>query len=129
MADPAAAPDRISPTGAVVMLVAIAGLLLPLVLAGLFRPSPSIADCGSPQAPLTQITGTLRQAGVDVYLVGDSGWHLVRSRCNSKSPAVCTPAIRQDEAWLASHLGETASAHRCAHGILEYTVAGRTFHR
>src|SRR5574343_605853 len=129
MAEPAASPGSGSPAGAVAMLAAMAGIMLPILLAALFQSKPTIADCGRPDAPLTEATGTLRQAGADFYLAGDGGWQLVRSRCASKSRDVCTPAIRQDETWLASHLGEAVSARRCVHGIVEYTVAGRTFHR
>lgn len=132
MADPSAPVDRGSLIGAVVMLLAMAGVMLPILFGSLSRSRTTIADCGGPKAPLTQITGTLRQAGADFYLVSDikdRDWHLVRSRCASKSRAVCTPAIRQDEAWLGSQLGETVTAWRCAYGIVEYTISGRTFHR
>lgn len=106
------------------------GLLLgSLLLIGAQSPRAQIANCLAHSAPLTQVSGPLRRASQDYYLVTEGKWHLLHTRCSGKVRQACLAATANAEDWLESHLGETASATLCTNGVIDYTVAARQFHR
>ena len=106
------------------------GILLAFpLLYGQQRRQASINDCRASNAPLTTVSGTLRQAGPDYYLVAGERWHLLQAKCNGKTRQACLAASNYAEEWLESHLGKTASARLCTHGVVDYTVADRRFSR
>lgn len=114
--------------GAAIMLIVLGGTLVLLLMLGINFANPGAADSRATSTPLRQITGTVRKAGQDYYLVGDSGWHLLQSRCSSKVRQACLEASNHAEVWLEAHLGEAVSAHANSHGVVDYTVAERSFH-
>jgi uncharacterized membrane protein YoaK (UPF0700 family) len=126
MAEPITAHSE-SLNGAAIMLIALGGMLVLLLLFGVILANSGTANCRNSNAPQTSITGNVRKAGQDYYLVGDSGWHLLQSRCSGKVRQACLDASNHAEVWLEAHLGESVSARACAHGIVDYTVAERSF--
>ena len=133
MAEPGSPSDkpvegRTDP-GAVVILIAIGLLIAPLLLIGTLRSHEPLADCRSGALPVTPLEGKTRKAGQDYYLLADNGWHLLQSRCSGKVRQTCLEATDHAEEWLETHLGEIAQAHLCSQGMIDYTVAKRTFYR
>lgn len=116
----------ISTTAIFVGFGCLLGLLL---LISAHRPQAAVAHCRNNGAPQTAISGLLRLAGPDYYLVAGERWHLLQSRCNGKARKACLEATDHAEEWLDAHLGEAITANACAQGILDYTVANRRFFR
>ena len=117
------------PNIGVAILIALGGLIAILMLLGIDRGRPSIAACKNGQLPLTTIQGNVRKAGEDYYLVSEGNWHLLQSRCPGKIRKACLEETGNAELWLDAHLGAGVSARICAHGIVDYTVAERSFSR
>ncbi len=111
------------------VILGLGGLLGLLLLIGYQRPLVQIADCRSTAAPLNDISGRLRRASQDYYLVSDEKWHLLHTRCTGKTRQACLAATANAEDWLEAHLGDPVSAHLCPQGIVDYTVAARQFRR
>ncbi|WP_412479311.1 hypothetical protein [Azonexus sp. IMCC34839] len=117
------------PNIGVAILIALGGVIAILMLLGIERARPSIAACKNGQLPLTTIQGNVRKAGEDYYLVSEGNWHLPQSRCPGKIRKACLEETGNAELWLYAHLGAGVSARICAHGIVDYTVAERSFSR
>lgn len=113
----------------VVILLGLGTLIGLLLLYGQQRPRAAIADCRKKDAPLTPVSGILRQAGPDYYLEAGGRWHLLQAQCRGKARAACLAASNHAEEWLDKHLGQPASARLCAAGVVDYTVAERRFTR
>lgn len=134
MAEPSSSPGDESANWlkgmlTIAFLLGLGTLIGLLMLYGQQRPQASIADCRASNAPLTTVTGTLRQAGPDYYLVADDRWHLLQAKCGGKARQACLAASNHAEEWLEHYLGQAATAHICANGVVDYTVADRSFYR
>ena len=108
------------------LVLAVIGMLLAILSSLFFIAAPG------PRAPLSdcrEVSGALRRASQDYYLANAQGWSLLHTRCTGKTRAACLKASDHAEDWLESHLGDAISAHRCQQGVVDYTVAARTFHR
>lgn len=111
------------------ILIGLGTLIGLLLLYGQQRPRASIADCRASNAPLETITGTLRLAGPDYYLVAGDRWHLLQAKCGGKARQACLDASNHAEEWLDRYLGQAATARLCAQRVVDYTVAERRFFR
>lgn len=113
----------------IAILIGLGILLAFPLLYGQQRRQASVNDCRASNAPLTTVSGTLRQAGPDYYLVTGDRWHLLQAKCHGKTRQTCLAASNHAEEWLESNLGRTATARLCANGVVDYTVADRRFSR
>ena len=113
----------------IAILLGLGTLIGLLLLYGQQRPQASIANCRASNAPLETITGTLRLAGPDYYLVAGDHWHLLQAKCAGKARQACLEASNHAEEWLDRYLGQPATARLCAQGVVDYTVADRRFSR
>lgn len=111
------------------IIVGFGALLGSLLFVGAQSPRVKIADCRARSTPVTEISGTLRIAGPDYYLVTGERWVLLGYVCAGKTRRQCLAANNGAGQFMEDHLGQTVQAHVCPAGVVDFVIDGRQFFR
>jgi len=124
-----AAPASSRPLLALAAIVGLGAVLGILLFSGLQPPRAAIADCRADAASITEVSGTLRIAGPDYYLVAGERWILLGHVCAGKTRMLCLAANNGAGQFMESHVGQAVQARVCPAGAVDFMIGGRQFFR